>query len=79
MIDLHRKIRLLRETRNLKQAYLASTLGISQRAYSDLETGKTEITITKLNKIAGAFNMLPGEIIDKPIAELLLPVLSDLE
>jgi len=39
-LDL-KHIRSLRRDKNLSQEYVAFELGISQKAYSDLENGKT--------------------------------------
>ena len=46
------KIRRLRELRNYRQEYMAEQLGISQNAYSRLETGETKLDVERLRKIA---------------------------
>ncbi len=45
------KIRLQRETRNYTQAYVAGKLGISQNAYSKIESGQTNFTVKRLYEI----------------------------
>jgi len=45
-------IRSARMTRNYSQDYLGRRLGISQNAYSKIELGKTEVTLTRLSLIA---------------------------
>lgn len=45
---MYRRIRDLREDRDLKQRQLAEELGCSQKTYSDYETGKTHIPVEML-------------------------------
>lgn len=45
------KIRLRRETMNYTQAYVAGKLGISQNAYSKIESGHTNFTVKRLYEI----------------------------
>ena len=45
------KIRSRRETMNYTQAYVASKLGISQNAYSKIESGQTNFTVKRLYEI----------------------------
>lgn len=63
-IDTHlgQKIKKLRELKNLTQSYVASELGISQSAYSKMEVGETEVSYSKLSRIASIFGMAPEEI-----------------
>jgi transcriptional regulator with XRE-family HTH domain len=46
------KIRKARVNKNFKQEDLAGFLGISQRAYSKIETGETQIKLERLEEIA---------------------------
>ena len=46
------KIRLLRKKKNITQDDMASSLNISQRAYSKIERDETEITLNRLGQIA---------------------------
>ena len=46
------RIRIVRITRNLSQENLAEELGLSVGAYSNIETGKTKISIERLRTIA---------------------------
>lgn len=52
-------IRKLRKKRNMTQEELANKLGISTKAYQDLETGPTMILSGKLTAIAAALNTSP--------------------
>ncbi|WP_143307827.1 helix-turn-helix domain-containing protein [Chitinophaga vietnamensis] len=56
-------IKRLRMERNLTQEYIAQELDISQNAYCKLENGQVNITIDRLEKIAG--------ILGTPLATLL--------
>lgn len=47
-----RKIKLLRESNNYTQQYVADELDISQNAYSLIEKGLTKLTIDRLEQIA---------------------------
>jgi transcriptional regulator with XRE-family HTH domain len=63
MQNLGLKIKKLRELKNLTQEHVAQVLGLNQSAYSRLETGDTEISFSKLEKIAEMFGMRPEEVI----------------
>lgn len=51
------KLKTLRELHGIKQDDIAQRLGISQNAYSKLETGETDITLKRLEEIAKIYNM----------------------
>lgn len=53
-MKLHEKIRQLRLQRGYSQENLADALGLSTTAYGDLERGKTELTIARLEQVAEA-------------------------
>jgi transcriptional regulator with XRE-family HTH domain len=55
------KIRLRRETMNYTQAYIAGKLGISQNAYSKIESGQTNFTVKRLYEIV---NILEANVFD---------------
>ena len=63
MQNLGLKIKKLRELKNLTQEHVAHALGLNQSAYSRLETGDTEISFSKIEKIAELFDMKPEEVI----------------
>jgi len=52
MHDVENKIRNIRELKNLTQTYVAGKLGISQAAYSKIESGFTKVHYDKLAQIA---------------------------
>lgn len=50
-----KRIRAIRESKNLSQEQMGKKLGLSQNAYSKIEIGKTEITLERLYQIAEIF------------------------
>ena len=48
----YERIRALREDRNLTQEQVAARLSVSQRTYSDYETGRTRIPVDRLLLLA---------------------------
>lgn len=63
MLTIGRKIKKLRELRNYTQEYMADQLGVSQPAYSKMETDETEINDVRLTQIAKALNMSVQDIL----------------
>jgi XRE family transcriptional regulator, regulator of sulfur utilization len=57
------KIRKIREFRGYSQEVVAENLGISQPAYSKIETSGTEITFNTLQKLAAIFKIEIDELI----------------
>ena len=58
-------IRKVREFRNYTQDYLAAKLGISQNAYSKIELGYSNITLSRLIEIS--------EILEVVLVDLIKP------
>ncbi|MCO5258511.1 MAG: helix-turn-helix domain-containing protein [Crocinitomicaceae bacterium] len=56
------KIRQLRELKGYSQEYIANQMGISQRAYSKLETSETKLDWEKLTKISEILEIAPTDI-----------------
>jgi len=59
---LGQKIKKLRELKNLTQDYMAQQLGVTQSAYSKIESNEVEITYTKLEQIAKILELRPEDI-----------------
>lgn len=57
------KLRVYREFRNYSQEYIAEKLGITQNAYSRIETNQTRLTAERLRQVA--------EILSIPLTCLL--------
>jgi|LGVE01.1.fsa_nt_gb transcriptional regulator with XRE-family HTH domain len=55
-MKIYQKIRLIRLSNNLSQENIAYELGISQPAYQKIESGKTNISIDKLQKLSEILN-----------------------
>lgn len=56
-MNTEQKIKSIRELKNLTQEYMAEQLGITQAAYSKIETGQTKLTSNKISDIAEIFDM----------------------
>ncbi len=63
-------IRELRQQLNISQRYLAGKLGISQRAYSNLENGHTRMTEYKARVLARELNTSAEAILQLPPAHI---------
>ncbi len=57
------KIRLIRLNKGLSQENLADMLGVSTTAYGDIERGRTELTLSKIENLA--------KILEVELSELL--------
>ena len=60
--DYLRIIRGIREDHDYTQAFVASRLGISQRAYSHYETGNRKITLEMAIELAKLFEVDMNEL-----------------
>jgi transcriptional regulator with XRE-family HTH domain len=56
-----RKLKTLRELKNLTQEHMAEQLGLTTRAYSKIESGETQLTINRLNEITKILGVDPIE------------------
>jgi transcriptional regulator with XRE-family HTH domain len=52
-----KQVRKVREMLSISQQYVAEQLGISQAAYSNIENGKTYVSMDKLFRIATALDV----------------------
>lgn len=55
-------IRKMRRDRDLTQEYMAFEMGISQKAYSDIENSKVKINLEILTKVSGILDIKPSDI-----------------
>jgi len=60
---LGQKIKKIRELKNLTQDHLATELGLTQSAYSKMESGEVDIPYSRLEQIAKALEVKPEDII----------------
>lgn len=56
------RLQLLRLERNLTQEQMSEKLNLSTSAYCKIEYGETDLTLTRLNKIADILNMFAVEL-----------------
>lgn len=61
---LPEKIRQKRLQKGLSQENMADSLGISTTAYGDLERGRTEITLPRMERIAEVLDTSLGEFLE---------------
>lgn len=59
------KLQLLRLDKNLTQDQMSEKLNLSTSAYCKIEYGETDLTLTRLNKIAEVLNISPIELFNK--------------
>lgn len=59
------RLQLLRMEKNLTQEQMGEQLNLSTSAYCKIEYGETDLTLTRLNKIANILNMSAAELFSK--------------
>lgn len=64
IINYHDKIRRVREFRGYTQEYMAQQLDITQRSYSSVENGKTQLTVERLMEICKILDVSVMEILE---------------
>lgn len=65
-MELHEKISQVREAKKISRAEMATALNMSSQSYWNVETGKTELTVSRLTQIAdvlevSAMELMTGE------------------
>jgi transcriptional regulator with XRE-family HTH domain len=70
------KVRKLREIYGYSQEYVAFQMNISQAAYSKKESGRTDLSLSCLNKIAEIYLISIIDLISLNTQELLLKVIQ---
>lgn len=63
-ISLGNRMLVARMHKNLKQSEMGKILGLTQPSYSDIETGKREVTISQLYAIADALEVSVSWLLD---------------
>lgn len=64
-MELHEKIRVMREMNQWSQEEMAEKLAMSANGYAKIECGQTKLTFDKLNQIAQIFKIDVVELITK--------------
>ena len=70
------KIRKLREIYSFSQEYVAFQMNISQAAYSKKESGRTDLSLNCLNKLACIYHISMIDLISLNTQELMLKVIQ---
>jgi len=63
---MHRNLKALRRTHNMKQEVIAAHLGISQAAYSDRERGVTALTDADKLRLCALYKVELEELLGLP-------------
>lgn len=71
MLPVGQNIKTIRELRNFTQDYMASQLNMSVSNYSNIENGKTDLTVTRLEQIAGILHIDCKQILNLNPAQIL--------
>lgn len=64
LIKVGKNIRALRKEKGLNQAELAEQAGLNEKHMSDIELGKTNITLSNLIALSTSLGIPPGALID---------------
>lgn len=64
MLELHNKIKNIREDKALKQIEVAEHIGVDKSAYSKIEKGLRSVTVEELYKMSQLFSMTIDQIIN---------------
>ncbi|SEJ61288.1 Helix-turn-helix domain-containing protein [Dyadobacter koreensis] len=70
------KVRKLREIYGYSQEFVAFQIGISQAAYSKKESGRTDLSLSCLSKLANIYCISMIDLISLNTQELLLKVIQ---
>ncbi|MFZ7331172.1 helix-turn-helix domain-containing protein [Avibacterium avium] len=62
-MEVHDKIRVMREIKKWSQEEMAEKLSMSPNGYAKIERGQSSINLDKLQQIANVFNIDMGELI----------------
>jgi len=69
MQDIGKKIKLMRQQNGWSQGDVAKRLDISVPAFSKIETGVTDINLSRLEQIVSVFNTTVVELLTSPTPE----------
>ena len=61
---LNKAIKVLRIYHSFNQQDMASGLGLTNTAYSTIETGKVDVNFTRIKELASIYNMKPSKLIE---------------
>jgi transcriptional regulator with XRE-family HTH domain len=61
-MPVHEKIRFIRQAKGLTQEDVANKLQMSVNGYGDIERGETDVNLSRLEQIAGLFEIRLSEL-----------------
>ena len=64
MLEIGKKIKVLRRNRDWSQGEVAAKIGLSTAAFSKIENGMTDVSISRLQQLANLFEV--------PLSQLIL-------
>lgn len=67
MEQSHKIMRILRESQDYSQEYVADVLSINQKTYSNLEAGKSKLTVERIQKLAELYNVKPDYFLSEEL------------
>ncbi|WP_041779194.1 MULTISPECIES: helix-turn-helix domain-containing protein [Belliella] len=67
MVKAQKIIRILRESRDFSQEYVANVLDINQKTYSNLESGKTKLTLERIQQLAEFYHVKPDYFLSEDL------------
>lgn len=67
MEQSHKIMRILRESQDYSQEYVADVLSINQKTYSNLEAGKSKLTVERIQKLAKLYNVKPDYFLSEEL------------
>lgn len=63
-MEIHERIRIMREVNQLTQEDMAEKLAISTNGYAKIERGQTALTLNRLEQIANIFNISVNDLLN---------------
>lgn len=69
-MEIYRKVKLIREYKNLSQEFVAHELGMSQSQYSRRETGEVPFSVVEIERLAIAFELEVSQLYNKEVMML---------
>ncbi|WP_339870401.1 helix-turn-helix transcriptional regulator [uncultured Algoriphagus sp.] len=60
-------MRILRESQDYSQEYVADVLNINQKTYSNLESGKSKLTVDRIQQLADLYHVKPDYFLSEEL------------
>lgn len=67
MVHAHRIMRILRDSNDYSQEYVASVLNINQKTYSSIESGKSKLTLQRIKQLADLYHVKPDYFLSEEL------------